>query len=96
MEPAGAGLAQIMTELLQNAAPEDAPRFAWPVVCGPQVAARTRALSFAGGVLRVAAPDAAWRAQLVELEGRYRQQFERLLGAGKVQRIEFVVSVNPR
>jgi hypothetical protein len=96
MEQAGAGLTRIMAELLRGAAPQDAPVFAWPVVCGPVVATRTRALLFARGVLHVEVSDAGWRTQLAELEGRYQGEFAQLLGAGKVKRIEFVVRVNPQ
>ena len=92
MESVGAGLAKIMAEWLRGTPPDDAPVFAWPVVCGPAVAARTRALLFAGGVLRVQVPDEGWCAQLLELEGRYRREYVGLLGANRVQRIEFVAS----
>ena len=91
MEPAGTGLAQIVAELLRGTPPADAPVFAWPVICGPSVAARTRALLFAGGLLRVGVPDQAWRVQLAELESRYVSEFNQLLGADRVQRVEFVV-----
>jgi hypothetical protein len=96
MEQAGAGLTQIMAELLRGAAPQDAPVFAWPVVCGPAVAARTRAVLFARGVLHVEVSDTGWRTQLAELEGRYRGEYAQLLGANQVKRIEFVVRENPR
>ncbi len=91
MEPAGTGLAQVVAELLRGTSPEDAPVFAWPVICGSAVAARTRPLLFAGGVLRVGVPDQGWVTQLSELENRYVQQFNQLLGAGRVRRIEFIV-----
>ena len=91
LEPAGAVLAQIVADLLRGTSPEDAPVFAWPVICGSTVAARTRPLLFAGGMLRVGVPDAGWRTQLSELESRYVQQFNQLLGAGRVRRVEFVV-----
>jgi hypothetical protein len=92
MEQAGGELARIMSELLGRAPAQDAPVLAWAAVCGPVVAARTRALHFAGGRLRVQAADAAWRHQLAELELRYRQQFDVLLGPGKVRQIEFVAA----
>jgi Dna[CI] antecedent DciA-like protein len=92
MEQAGAGLAQIMGELLRNAPPSDAPIFAWPVVCGAAVASRTRPLLFTRGVLRVEVPDSGWRTQLMELERRYVRAFELLLGNRSVQRIEFILA----
>jgi hypothetical protein len=96
MEKAGTGLAQIMADLLRGAAPQDAPVFAWPVVCGPAVAERTRALLFARGVLHVEVSGTGWRAQLTELEGRYLGEFAQLLGANQVKRIEFVTRENPQ
>jgi hypothetical protein len=96
MEKAGAGLTQIMADLLRGAAPQDAPVFAWPVVCGPVVAECTRALLFARGVLQVEVLDAGWRTQLIELEGRYRGEYAQLLGANKVKHIEFLVKEIPQ
>jgi ribosomal 50S subunit-associated protein YjgA (DUF615 family) len=90
MQPAGGELAKIMRELVRRAPAQDAPVMAWPAVCGQAVAARTRALQFAGGRLRVEVPDAVWRAQLAELESRYRGQFKLLLGREQVRQIEFV------
>jgi hypothetical protein len=92
MEPAGAGLARIMAELLRGTPPDDAPVFAWPVICGAAVAERTKPLLFAGGVLRVAVSDQGWRGQLAELESRYLREFSRLLGPDRVRRIEFIVA----
>jgi len=37
---------------------------AWPEVCGPTIAARTRALEVKNGALHVAVPTAAWRHDL--------------------------------
>ena len=92
MERAGAGLAKIMNELLRRMPSEEVPVFAWPAVCGQTVAARTRVLHFAEGVLRVEVPDFSWRTQLAELEPRYRRELELLLGSPSVRRVEFVVA----
>ncbi len=35
---------------------------AWPIACGQAVAARTSALDFDDGILRVEVPDAGWRS----------------------------------
>jgi hypothetical protein len=37
---------------------------AWPEVCGPTIAARTRALELKGGALYIVVPTAAWRHDL--------------------------------
>lgn len=71
MKHAADGLNRIMADLLRRAPDGDAALMAWPLVCGPGVAARTRALGFSEGVLRVEVPDRAWRAQLCELVARY-------------------------
>lgn len=64
---------------------------AWPVVCGSAVAERTRALEFLDGVLRVAVPDAGWRAELQALAPRYLATLNRYT-VQMVRRIEFVVT----
>ena len=96
MERASADLQAIMSQLLRRAPAADAPVFAWPAICGPSVATRTRALRFAAGRLQVEAPDSAWRTQLAELEPRYRKQFDSLLGPGTVTQIEFVAATDQR
>jgi len=90
MEQAGAGLEKIIAQSLRQAPPADAPIMAWPVVCGSAVAERTRALSFEGGVLRVAVADAGWRAELQALAPRYLAMLNRYTRT--VQRVEFVVA----
>ena len=63
LEQAGAGLEKIVAQSSAGAAAE-APLMAWPLVCGSAVAERTRALSFADGVLRVEVADAGWKSEL--------------------------------
>ena len=91
MQAAREGLRKIVFDTLRQAPAEEAPLLAWPVVCGPRVAEKTRALSFTEGVLRVEAPDAAWCEELAELERQYLAGFEQAPGAA-VKRIEFVVA----
>ena len=64
---------------------------AWPVVCGSAVAERTRAVSFADGVLRVAVPDAGWKSELQGLAPRYLAAINRYT-IEPVRKIEFVVT----
>ena len=68
----------------------DAPLLAWPLACGSTVAARTRALEFSRGVLRVEVPDAGWRAELQHLAPRYLAVINRY-AAVPVSRVEFVL-----
>jgi hypothetical protein len=90
LQPARPGLEKLAASLLRGAPPEEAPMIAWPLACGPQVAAKTRALRFTGKVLTVEVPDAEWREQLRDLASSYLGILNRLL-AGKVERIQFVL-----
>ncbi|MFZ1008390.1 MAG: DUF721 domain-containing protein [Candidatus Sulfotelmatobacter sp.] len=90
MEQAGAGLEKIVIGSLRRVPPAEAPLLAWPLVCGSAVAGRTRAIEFAGGVLRVEVPDAGWRREMQSLAPRYLATLNRYAGQ-KVERIEFVI-----
>jgi hypothetical protein len=90
MEHAAAGLEKIVVQSLRQAPPADAPLLAWPLVCGSAVAERTRALAFAGGVLRVEVADAGWKSELQALAPRYVAVINRYT-TETVQRIEFVL-----
>ncbi len=92
MERARTGLHKIMFDAIRRAPAADAPLIAWQVACGPGVAARTRALDFISGVLRVEVPDAAWRTQLLELVPQYLSSLRQV---ADVKRIEFVVAKRP-
>jgi hypothetical protein len=89
MERAANGLRQIVLDAIRRAPAEDAPVLAWPIVCGAAVAARTRALAFSGGVLRVEVPDRAWRAELSVFAPRYVATLRQV---AEVTAIEFVVA----
>lgn len=80
MEPARTGLRNIMSDLLRTRPAEEAVILAWPLVCGKEVAARTRAADFANGCLTVEVSDSAWAAQLRGFGARYVSGFEGLLG----------------
>src|SRR5579864_7632179 len=54
-------LEKIVSGSLRRAPAGQAPILAWPLACGSAVAARTSALSFDNGILRVEVPDAGWR-----------------------------------
>jgi len=91
MQPAAAGLDKVLARSIRKAPAEEAPLLAWPLACGSAVAARTRALDFADGVLRVEVPDAGWRRELQALAPRYLATLSRY-GAEGVTRVEFVVA----
>lgn len=88
MQQASASLEKIVFASLRRAPAADAPFLAWPLVCGSQVAERTRVLGFTDGVLRVEVPDAGWKRELQNLAPRYLAVLNRC--AGKIERIEFV------
>lgn len=88
MERAGSGLRKIVFDAIRRAPAEDAPLLAWPAVCGPGVAARTRAVECKAGVLRIEVPSRAWRTELTALIPRYVAALREF---GEISAIEFVV-----
>jgi hypothetical protein len=90
MEPASVGLSKILSQALRQTPADEAPVLVWPLACGATVAERTKALSFADGVLRVEVPDRAWREQLAELASRYLPVLNQYC-TSRVRAIEFVV-----
>lgn len=89
VEPIAPALEKIVASSLRRVPQTDKSLMAWPLACGSVVAARTRAFEFAGGVLRVEVPDAAWRAELQQLAPRYLAVLNRYVAG--VSRIEFVL-----
>jgi hypothetical protein len=87
---ASAGLETIIAKALHRAPAGESPLLAWPIACGSTVADRTRALSFADGILRVEVADAGWRRELANLAPRYLALINKY-SATSVKRIEFVV-----
>jgi Dna[CI] antecedent DciA-like protein len=91
VEQAGTGLEKVVADSLRRMPANEATLTAWPLVCGSVVAERTRALDFAGGVLRVEVADAGWRRELQALAPRYVATINRYT-IESVQRIEFVIA----
>ncbi len=89
MQHARDTLHKIVADAIRRAAPEEVPLLAWPLACGATVAARTRALSCADGVLRVEVPDRAWRNELLGLLPHYLGTLNQF---AKIKRIEFVLA----
>ena len=87
MERARDGLQKIVVDAIRRAPAAEAPMLGWPLACGSTVAARTRAISYADGVLNVEVPDALWRSELLSLVTRYLATLNQF---AKVRRIEFV------
>jgi len=90
MAKAAAVAGPVIARTLRRAPSGTSPLLAWPLVCGPKVAERTRALSFAQGILQVQVPDAGWRAELRALAAQYVAVINRY-AVEAVQRIEFVI-----
>ena len=79
MDRLGSHLESIVAKALHRAPAPESPLLAWPVTCGSAVAERTRAVSFASGVLLVEVSDAGWR-QVVA------RQVDRLFRVGRGDR----------
>jgi hypothetical protein len=90
MEPARAALVKVLADILRRAPAEDAALVAWRLVCGPKVEARTTALDFRDGILRVRVPDATWRNNLEPFTAEYLKSLNGYLTA-KASRIKFVL-----
>jgi hypothetical protein len=91
VEQAGAGLEKVVADSLRRMPAAEATLTAWPLVCGSVVAERTRALDFAGGILRVEVADAGWRRELQALAPHYVATINRYT-IESVQKIEFVIA----
>lgn len=91
LERASAGLEKIVVSALRRAQAGEGPVLAWPLACGSAVAARTRALQFADGVLRVEVSDSGWRKELQTFAPQYLAVMNRYV-AESVKRIEFVIA----
>jgi Dna[CI] antecedent, DciA len=83
-------LEKIVASSIRRAPAGQAPVLAWPLACGSAVAARTTALGFEKGVLRVEVPDAGWRGELRHLAPQYLAVINRYSNS-PVSKIEFVV-----
>ena len=91
MQLAGTSLEKIVADSLRRVPESEAPLMAWSLVCGSTVAERTRALSFAAGVLSVEVANPGWKRELQALAPRYVAMINQYVRTG-VQRIEFVVA----
>ncbi len=89
MERIASRIEAVVAKALERAPAAEVPLLAWPMACGSAVARRTRALSFADGILRVEVADAGWQRELATLAPRYLAAINRY-SAARVERIEFV------
>jgi hypothetical protein len=87
---AASGLDCLISKALHCAPPNESALLAWPVACGSAVAERTRAVSFADGILQIEVSDAGWRRELTNLAPRYLAAINKYSSA-TVKRIEFMV-----
>jgi predicted nucleic acid-binding Zn ribbon protein len=95
MEPIRSDLRNIVNEIMRAQPPEEAVVLVWPLVCGSEVAARSRAVSFADGILSVEVQDTNWRTQLISFAPRYVAVFAELMGP-LVKRVQFQVAGTKR
>jgi hypothetical protein len=71
--------------------PEDLAVHAWSGAVGKKIAAHTRAARLLGSTLVVEVEDAVWERQLSVLIPQILRNLGRSIGAGRVERIDFVV-----
>ncbi len=90
MQPLAPSLEKVVARSLRKTSGNQGAILAWPLACGSAVAARTVALDFSDGILRVQVADFGWRRELQALAPRYVAVLNRYL-AEQVTRIEFVV-----
>jgi hypothetical protein len=90
VESIASSLEKVVAGSLRRAPRTETALLAWPLACGSAVAARTRAIEFAAGVLRIEVPDAAWRAELQHLAPKYLAILNKYLAG--VSRIEFLLA----
>jgi hypothetical protein len=90
MQSAGPTFDKIVANSVRKAPAGQGPLIAWALACGYRVSERTRALSFADGILQVEVPDKGWRTELQALAPRYVAEINRYV-AETVHRIEFVM-----
>lgn len=95
MQPLRTGLEKIVLEALQRTPPQEAPLLAWPFACGPAVAQKARALSFADGILTIEVADAGWRAQLTDMAPQFLARINQF-SAMRVTRLHFLISSDGR
>ncbi len=95
MEPARNTLQKIMADTLKRMPAEQIPLAAWEVAAGKAVAEKTRAVSFANGVLSVEVPDATWRAQLASMSAQFLSQLNQY-SPQRIERLEFVIAGKSR
>jgi len=84
-------LSKIVADNLRQLPAAEAPLAAWEFAAGRAVAERTRALSFAEGVLTVEVPDANWRAQLRDMATAFLSKINQFSSV-RVERLEFTIA----
>src|SRR5512138_1245029 len=61
----------------------------WRASVGKKIAAHTRAISFAGGCLRVEVEDSIWQRQLSVLKGQILARLDDVVGTAVIRDVEF-------
>lgn len=87
-EPIRTGLRRVLRDLLANQPAQEAVVLAWPLVCGKNVAARTRVLGLEEGRLTIEIPEAGW-TELSAFSRWYVREYAELIGP-VVKEVRFV------
>jgi len=93
MQSARQDLQSLAARVLKDAPPDEAAVLAWPLVCGPAVAERAKAIAFEDGTLRVIVPDRGWQMPLEAFSAQYADRLSRLAGV-VVNRIIYQTASN--
>ncbi len=75
--------------LARQADADEAPVLAWPLAAGEAISQQAPAREFAAGCLRLEIRNPAWEAELRRLEPELLARLRQVLGAPRVQRLEW-------
>jgi predicted nucleic acid-binding Zn ribbon protein len=96
MQPVGELLPSIYRKLVREAVDEQALALAlWPVVVGPKVAERTRAVRLFGSTLVVEAATPEWRRQLSAMTWEIVGKLNAAAGKEVIRDLQFQVARRP-
>jgi predicted nucleic acid-binding Zn ribbon protein len=96
MQPVGELLPSIYRKLVREAVDEQALALAlWPVVAGPKVAERTRAVRLFGSTLVVEVATPEWRRQLAAMTWEIVGKLNAAAGKEVIRDLQFQVARRP-
>ena len=65
---------------------------AWPCIVGAKVAAQTRPVHCADGILEISTTGKDWRSQLEQMQDAFRQKINESWGGNLVREVRFVAA----